>query len=148
MSLASITAFAKKLNISSGIVVGRLQHMRKIKYSAFNELKIRYDWPEWEFVFIYNLFAGLHSFSSSSSKLATLLALPERMAAIFGKLFISWMAVRGSCSWDKRINEFKASILSSFSWRVEDVKQDAFSSVNCVTSKLIRARIMGWCLLN
>ena len=39
----SIIAFAKKINIHPGIVVGRLQKDGKIKYSQFNYLKEKYE---------------------------------------------------------------------------------------------------------
>lgn len=38
-----VKAFAKKLEIAPGIVVGRMQHEGYIKYSNMNELKERYD---------------------------------------------------------------------------------------------------------
>lgn len=39
-----ITDFAKDLNIAPGILVGRLQYMKCVRYSDFNQLKFRYDW--------------------------------------------------------------------------------------------------------
>jgi addiction module HigA family antidote len=41
-----ISNFAKELNIAAGILVGRLQHINRIKYSDFNGLKFRYTWCE------------------------------------------------------------------------------------------------------
>jgi HTH-type transcriptional regulator / antitoxin HigA len=41
----SITRFAKQQQIAPGIVVGRLQHEKKILYSYLNELKVKYQWP-------------------------------------------------------------------------------------------------------
>ena len=38
-----VKAFAEKLEIAPGIVVGRMQHEGYIKYSNMNELKERYD---------------------------------------------------------------------------------------------------------
>jgi HTH-type transcriptional regulator / antitoxin HigA len=38
-----IANFAKELNVAPGILVGRLQHMKRIRYSDFNKLKFRYD---------------------------------------------------------------------------------------------------------
>lgn len=40
----SVFTFSKKLGIAPGILVGRLQYMKRIPYSAFNDLKIRYNW--------------------------------------------------------------------------------------------------------
>lgn len=39
-----IADFAKELNIAPGILVGRLQHMKQVRYSDFNKLKFRYGW--------------------------------------------------------------------------------------------------------
>ena len=39
----SIISFAKSINIHPGIVVGRLQKEKKIKYSQLNQLKEKYD---------------------------------------------------------------------------------------------------------
>jgi hypothetical protein len=41
-----ISDLAKQLNIAPGILVGRLQHTRHIKYSEFNKFKMRYNWGE------------------------------------------------------------------------------------------------------
>lgn len=46
LNATSIFSFAKKLNIAPGILVGRLQYIKHIKYSDFNNLKFRYDWCE------------------------------------------------------------------------------------------------------
>lgn len=46
LNAAVITDFAKELEVASGILVGRLQHMNQIRYSDFNGLKFRYDWRE------------------------------------------------------------------------------------------------------
>ncbi|MDE0509905.1 MAG: ImmA/IrrE family metallo-endopeptidase [Gammaproteobacteria bacterium] len=43
-SRAGILAFAKKLGIAPGIVVGRLQHERVLPHSHLNDLKVRYEW--------------------------------------------------------------------------------------------------------
>ncbi len=43
LSAASISDFAKELNIAPGILVGRLQYMNYIKYSDFNDLKFNYS---------------------------------------------------------------------------------------------------------
>lgn len=40
----AIEAFAKSIGIAPGIVVGRLQHERIIRYDQFNGLKVRYQW--------------------------------------------------------------------------------------------------------
>ena len=45
-SAASITAFAKNLEISPGIVVGRLQYDRLIQYNHHNKLKRRFVWSK------------------------------------------------------------------------------------------------------
>ena len=45
-SKSAIQAFAEKCGISAGIVVGRLQKNEHIKYSQFNSLKTRYDFPQ------------------------------------------------------------------------------------------------------
>jgi HTH-type transcriptional regulator/antitoxin HigA len=39
-----ISDFANELNIAPGILVGRLQHLKQVKYSDFNGLKFRYNW--------------------------------------------------------------------------------------------------------
>jgi len=46
ISIALISEFAKELNIAPGILVGRLQHMKHIKYCEFkfNRLKFKYEW--------------------------------------------------------------------------------------------------------
>lgn len=44
ISTNAISAFSKMLNIAPGIIVGRLQYLTRVKYSAYNKLKIRYDW--------------------------------------------------------------------------------------------------------
>jgi addiction module HigA family antidote len=41
-----ISDFAKELNVAPGILVGRLQHIQRIKFSEFQSLKFRYDWCE------------------------------------------------------------------------------------------------------
>jgi Zn-dependent peptidase ImmA (M78 family) len=46
ISTTVISDFANELNVAPGILVGRLQHMRLIKYSDFNNLKFIYDWCE------------------------------------------------------------------------------------------------------
>jgi addiction module HigA family antidote len=40
-----ISNFAKELNIAPGILVGRLQHIKRVRYSQYNELKFKYDGP-------------------------------------------------------------------------------------------------------
>jgi HTH-type transcriptional regulator / antitoxin HigA len=44
LNAAVISNFATELNIAPGILVGRLQYMRRVKYSDYNGLKFRYDW--------------------------------------------------------------------------------------------------------
>jgi len=44
LNAAVISSFAKELNIAPGILVGRLQHMKRVKFSDYNGLKFRYDW--------------------------------------------------------------------------------------------------------
>ena len=39
-----ISDFAKELNIAPGILVVRLQHMKRVRYSDYNGFKFRYDW--------------------------------------------------------------------------------------------------------
>lgn len=39
-----ISNFSKELHIAPGILVGRLQYIKRVKYSDFNQLKFRYDW--------------------------------------------------------------------------------------------------------
>lgn len=41
-----IFAFAEELGIAPGILVGRLQHIQKIRYSELNSLKYRYKWND------------------------------------------------------------------------------------------------------
>jgi len=40
----AIQMFAKSIGVAPGIVVGRLQHEKMIRYDQFNGLKIRYQW--------------------------------------------------------------------------------------------------------
>ena len=42
----AVKAFAKSIGIAPGIVVGRLQHEKIIRYDQFNGLKIRYQWAK------------------------------------------------------------------------------------------------------
>jgi addiction module HigA family antidote len=42
----AIKAFAKSIGIAPGIVVGRLQHEKIIRYDQYNGLKIRYQWAK------------------------------------------------------------------------------------------------------
>lgn len=42
----AVKSFAKSIGIAPGIVVGRLQHEKIIRYDQFNGLKIRYQWAE------------------------------------------------------------------------------------------------------
>lgn len=42
----AIKRFAKSIGIAPGIVVGRLQHDKIIRYDQFNGLKIRYQWAK------------------------------------------------------------------------------------------------------
>jgi len=44
LTVASILAFSEMIHILPCIVLGRLQYLKRVKYSTFNELKIRYDW--------------------------------------------------------------------------------------------------------
>ncbi|MDH5639918.1 MAG: ImmA/IrrE family metallo-endopeptidase, partial [Nitrospira sp.] len=43
-SAQAIQVFAKSIGIAPGIVVGRLQHDKILRYDQFNGLKIRYQW--------------------------------------------------------------------------------------------------------
>ena len=43
ISVNAISAFSKMLNVAP-VIVGRLQYLKRVKYSAYNKLKIRYDW--------------------------------------------------------------------------------------------------------
>ncbi|MDH5670218.1 MAG: HigA family addiction module antitoxin [Nitrospira sp.] len=43
-SAQAIQVFAKAIGVAPGIVVGRLQHEKMIRYDQFNGLKIRYQW--------------------------------------------------------------------------------------------------------
>ena len=43
-SEANITSFAKKINLPTGIIVGRLQHDNLIHFSEMNHLKVKYEW--------------------------------------------------------------------------------------------------------
>jgi addiction module HigA family antidote len=45
LSVAAIERFAAEIGIAPGIVVGRLQHDRKVPFTLGNELKRRRDWP-------------------------------------------------------------------------------------------------------
>jgi HTH-type transcriptional regulator / antitoxin HigA len=47
LSAGEITKFAKEMGVSPGIVVGRLQFIKKISFSSqLNTLKVRYEWKE------------------------------------------------------------------------------------------------------
>ncbi len=46
ISRKAVCAFAEKINLSPGIVVGRLQHEQHIPYSWLNKLKRKLDFPE------------------------------------------------------------------------------------------------------
>ncbi len=46
LNTAIILSFAKELNVAPGILVGRLQYLKRVKYFEFNGLKSRYDWRE------------------------------------------------------------------------------------------------------
>jgi addiction module HigA family antidote len=46
-SAARIDDFAREIGIAPGIVVGRLQHDRKLPSSHLNGLKQRYEWASW-----------------------------------------------------------------------------------------------------
>jgi Zn-dependent peptidase ImmA (M78 family) len=39
-----VSRFARRLGVSPGIVVGQLQHLRKIRHNQLNGLKRRYTW--------------------------------------------------------------------------------------------------------
>ena len=41
---AAVTAFAKRINVAPGIVVGRLQREKIVPYSHLNGLKVRLEW--------------------------------------------------------------------------------------------------------
>ena len=43
-SRADVEAFARKVGIAPGIVVGRLQHEGRLPYNHLNDLKVRYKW--------------------------------------------------------------------------------------------------------
>lgn len=45
-SAQAIQAFAKSIGIAPGIVAGRLQHEKILRYDQFNGLKIRYQWAK------------------------------------------------------------------------------------------------------
>ena len=42
--VAAVTAFAKKIGIAPGIVVGRMQHDGHLPRNYLNKLKVRYQW--------------------------------------------------------------------------------------------------------
>lgn len=42
----SIARFARRIGVSPGIVVGQLQHMKRVPRNHFNGLKRRYEWTE------------------------------------------------------------------------------------------------------
>lgn len=46
LTKTSIMNFADALNIAPGILVGRLQYLKCIPFSAFNNLKFRYEWSD------------------------------------------------------------------------------------------------------
>lgn len=41
-----IVAFAVKAGVSSGIVIGQLQHLGRIRHQQYNSYKRRYEWPD------------------------------------------------------------------------------------------------------
>ncbi len=43
-SQAAVSAFAKKINVAPGIVVGRLQREKILPYTHLNGLKVRLEW--------------------------------------------------------------------------------------------------------
>lgn len=45
-SSENIKAFAKRIGIAPGIVLGRLQKEQLVPWSRFNDLKVRYRWTE------------------------------------------------------------------------------------------------------
>ena len=45
-SLSNVNTFAREQGIAPGIVVGRLQHENRIRYSQLNQLKVRLTWEE------------------------------------------------------------------------------------------------------
>jgi addiction module HigA family antidote len=45
-SLLQIVRFAKSIGIAPGIVVGRLQHDKRLPMNAANQLKVRYEWTK------------------------------------------------------------------------------------------------------
>jgi HTH-type transcriptional regulator/antitoxin HigA len=45
-SAVAVTAFADEIGIHPGVVVGRLQHDKKIPPSHLNSLRVRYEWGE------------------------------------------------------------------------------------------------------
>ena len=46
LSAATVAAFADQQGVAPGIVVGRLQHERKLPYSVLNSVRVRYRWKE------------------------------------------------------------------------------------------------------
>ena len=45
-NMKSIVAFARKIGLTPGIVVGQLQHIGRIKYDRLNSMKRRYSWNQ------------------------------------------------------------------------------------------------------
>jgi len=45
LSERTIREFAKRVGVSPGIVLGRLQHEKRIPWNRFNHLKVKYLWP-------------------------------------------------------------------------------------------------------
>lgn len=45
-NMKSIVAFARKIGLAPGIVVGQLQHTGRVKYDRLNSLKRRYSWNQ------------------------------------------------------------------------------------------------------
>ena len=46
LSTTRVSAFAKSVGVSPGIIVGRLQYDKRIPYENLNKLKARYVWSE------------------------------------------------------------------------------------------------------
>lgn len=48
LELRSILRFARSVGVSPGIVVGQLQHSRRVPRNHWNDLKVRFDWDQIE----------------------------------------------------------------------------------------------------
>lgn len=64
----AIEAFAQSVGIAPGIVVGRLQYEKIVRYDQFNGLKVRYQWTNNFFIGNINLSSWVHQEGSARTR--------------------------------------------------------------------------------